>query len=562
MKKIILFSIPLLAVACSDIAGNYEEEFGEEFATERPSSSSMPFSSAISQPGLSSVAPVSSSSIQSPASSSQAAPSSSSWAPSSSTTGIESSSQVIPSSSSIVVSSSSKAVEKCGNVEYNPSTQFCILDVVYERCGNEALDTSAYFCQNGKTVPLCGGKSYNTSTRFCGSDNTIHELCGGKESYDVTERFCYEGTVYKRCRGETYNPEKYTCSNSTLKPLCGSATYDSTTHFCGSDNIAHPLCDGKSYDVTIKFCYGGSLHYLCGGRDFNPNEYACSGSSLLPLCGTDTYNPSTDFCSGTTIEPLCGGKSYDVEGEFCYEREVYPKCNGETYNPNLKLCVSGSLRDLCGTTTYVPSESTSCEEGILFNLFTDARDGKKYRYVSIDTFTVMADNLNYSDSVKTPNIEGRSYCYNENSDTCEVFGRLYTWTAAMDLANSYVVEKYEASGKHQGICPAGWHIPSLSEWDAVYDYATKRNKTDPYNDLKAKAYWKTAGTNLYGLSVLPSGWYSVSMGRYGGLKEGSVFWTTDEFNGGYAMFFKITNGGKITDQDTKWQGSSVRCFKD
>ena len=456
--------------------------------------------------------------------------------------------------------------------------------------------------------------SYSLSIR-CISDSLV---CGSSV-YDVNKDFCFENDLYPLCKGNNYNPLIYTCvkdsivkignilsssskpasssskevSSSSSKPASSSSKEvssssskpasssskdvlsssskpasssskiesSSSSVLASSSSEIFEKCGTKEYDPSIKFCFENTVYSLCNGKTYDPSEYVCSGGALLPLCGTKTYDVSKEFCSSNAVYSLCGEKSYDVENEFCYERVVYSKCNGMTYDPNLKICIAGTLKDLCGNTTYVPSDDKKCEDGILFNLFEDARDGIKYRYVSIDTFIVMADNLNYSDSIETPNMLERSSCYDNNEANCDEFGRLYTWTAVMDLANSYVVNKYNASNKHQGICPSGWHIPSMTEWQELYEYAQKKNKNTPYNDLKTTMGWKTAGTNSYGFSAKPGGYYSMSVGRYYEINESVGFWSTTEYSGNSAYYFKISNSGVSSDLMSKWQQYYIRCFK-
>ena len=58
--------------------------------------------------------------------------------------------------------------------------------------------------------------------------------------------------------------------------------------------------------------------------------------------------------------------------------------------------------------------------------------------VTIGEQVWIAENLNY------PTAEG-SYCYNDDPDNCDTYGRLYTWDAAREA------------------CPSGWHIPNADE---------------------------------------------------------------------------------------------------
>lgn len=99
--------------------------------------------------------------------------------------------------------------------------------------------------------------------------------------------------------------------------------------------------------------------------------------------------------------------------------------------------------------------------------YIDPRDNQKYEVVRIGKQIWMASDLNYY----TP--EGSVY-YNEDSITMcnEGYGRLYTWTTAMDIDARYNSETYDANPNenHQGICPPGWHLPSKKEWEDLGDY--------------------------------------------------------------------------------------------
>jgi uncharacterized protein (TIGR02145 family) len=68
--------------------------------------------------------------------------------------------------------------------------------------------------------------------------------------------------------------------------------------------------------------------------------------------------------------------------------------------------------------------------------------------------------------------------------------------------------KSQISEKHQGVCPSGWHIPSVADWDKLYHFAdgTVEDDTSPYSS-------PTAGYHLRATS----GWGSYSYD-----------WTTDK----------------------------------
>lgn len=89
-------------------------------------------------------------------------------------------------------------------------------------------------------------------------------------------------------------------------------------------------------------------------------------------------------------------------------------------------------------------------------------EGKDYKTVKIGKQVWLAENLNY----KAPSSKGSNICAG-----CSDFGRLYTWNSAMaiepEVKKNYEMEtraeNRPISPKHQGICPTGWHIPTIND---------------------------------------------------------------------------------------------------
>ena len=111
--------------------------------------------------------------------------------------------------------------------------------------------------------------------------------------------------------------------------------------------------------------------------------------------------------------------------------------------------------------------------------FIDSRDGNEYNWVQIGDQIWMAENLKYLPSVVGSGTGSETtpyyYVYGYNgtnvadakaTDNYATYGVLYNWTAAMDGEASSTTNP---SGI-QGVCPAGWHLPSDAEWTELTDY--------------------------------------------------------------------------------------------
>jgi len=213
----------------------------------------------------------------------------------------------------------------------------------------------------------------------------------------------------------------------------------------------------------------------------------------------------------------------------------------------------------------------------------DGRDGKTYKTVKIGTQTWMAENLNYSDSVNTPSLVGKSWCYDNDEENCETYGRLYTWAAVVDsvaLETEGLTCGYKKvchmPKRVQGICPDGWHVPSENELTTLWRFAGGFAAGDA---LKSKDLWsKRNGTDIFGFAVLPGGWFSLKWDAFDALKEVAVFWSSthlcddisdDGSNCQYAYYLTFQdeipmgrdNYSGISFYE-KNIGHSLRCVKD
>jgi len=116
---------------------------------------------------------------------------------------------------------------------------------------------------------------------------------------------------------------------------------------------------------------------------------------------------------------------------------------------------------------------------------TDIRDGKVYPTVQIGSQCWMQKNLAYgltipSTNPQTDNCIPEKYNCPLSIVNCQL--SLYQWDELM---------RYETAPGSQGLCPPGWHIPSESDWNILFDYYDGQSRagealTDPFlNGFKA-----------------------------------------------------------------------------
>ncbi len=161
----------------------------------------------------------------------------------------------------------------------------------------------------------------------------------------------------------------------------------------------------------------------------------------------------------------------------------------------------------------------------------DGRDGQTYKTVRIGEQIWMAENLNYGKVVdncqQTDNGIIEKTLYENDTSLPKIYGGLYTWNQAMNW------QRGEGS---QGICPDGWYIPSLTDWQKLVNYLGADSAGQMMKVGKDAAVpWD--GNNRSGFSAIPSGVaYQKHFGRKG---HWAVYWSSSEVNEDYAWFAQL-----------------------
>jgi len=323
-----------------------------------------------------------------------------------------------------------------------------------------------------------------------------------------------------------------------------------------------------------------------------------NGGDTLIYSYSDRYGEQTAFWSATES---VHGTVFGMELEY-YEGTARISRHDKSSGFSVR-CIQG-LPPQSSSAARIESSSSevwdwSVPKESYFNLnvkygtMTDERDGKVYKTVKIGNQVWMAENLNYADSVKTPSLIGRSTCYDDDPDNCNITGRMYSWVAAIDsiaLATDAENPRECGPGKYcdldgiQGICPVGWHLPSRSEWETLIEAVG--GKFVAGKVLKSRSGWFSYemededaiasgnGTDDYGFSVLPAGEWGASEGPKGNgfdrLGTRAPFW----FSGGSTFAFsrwddvgvlsvvscfEHEHGRRICSDSYRF---SVRCVKD
>ncbi len=212
-------------------------------------------------------------------------------------------------------------------------------------------------------------------------------------------------------------------------------------------------------------------------------------------------------------------------------------------------------------------------------------------------------------SCQIDNNSVETYCYENDGRSCFYngfnMGGLYEWaemmgfpyqcndsTYAADFANTGSSQcglggqTYTIANPHRGICPSGWHIPNLSDWQTLVTYLSVDGQggAGDANDVGGKlksatAHWPnnncddgntpTAVCNSSGFNATGAGLRNGGSGNFTFANDNGFLAMTNSNSDNKSPFVMMSNGGANITVDTnpysygyKTDAHSVRCLKD
>jgi uncharacterized protein (TIGR02145 family) len=161
-------------------------------------------------------------------------------------------------------------------------------------------------------------------------------------------------------------------------------------------------------------------------------------------------------------------------------------------------------------------------------------------------------------------------CPFDDLSWCDRAGAEYRWSVAMDLPTRCEEEDCDEliSAPHRGICPTGWHMPTLDEVSTLLDGVRGDDEECTGMPLKSTQGWTYGGeddpaTDASGLSVLPQE-MSPNAGTVWAVRAG--IWTA-ESNSGRFRLLSLSVGAPCAYVDevissNGWRRYTVRCVAD
>ena len=379
----------------------------------------------------------------------------------------------------------------------------------------------------------------------CDSVVTMH-LIIGEPNYDIVD-------VQTSCDSYEWEGDTYTVSGSYEKTLHNMFGCDSVVTLQLTINTSYyDVEDVKT--VCDSYTWEGDTYYSTGTHTKNVHTVA-GCDSIVTLNLTVNNSVEHEFYDTTCGDYDWDGRTYSQSGDFPY---TYTAANGCDSVVTLHL--------------------------VYHELVVDARDGNTYCTMEYGDQIWMTENMRYlprvDDTVSETEARYYIYAYSgttipNNNANYNTYGTLYNYEAA------------------QTACPAGWHLPSKTEWEDLVSYLGTNSEyvcgTNTNNVAKAmasKTLWSTSNVtcsignvlsdnNASGFNGLPGGFLTsgtATIATSDSQKKGTEanWWTsTPKYNnagtivqGGYRFSLSNNSAGTTTGYKALDWGMSVRCVKD
>lgn len=469
-----------------------------------------------------------------------------------------------------------------------------------------AGDVCDYTISGGKGVEMpqtyleesiCKGKRYQKNG-FDVSEAGVYrqELKGpnGKDSLVVLS-LSVTDPVYSYLTGSIYSCERYTENGFNVNTE--GKHYITRTSAQGCDSIVEldlKVIKQKEHYIYASIC-SGEVYDQNGFKESQRGTYTrrlktAQGCDSVVTLNLDvaatidiTVTGKTDLCKGDeTVLTASGGslyKWYDASGNEIGE--------GETLT--VKPYESTTYKVVTSAEQKCPSSLTDCQ-------------GNTYRVVRIGEQCWMAENLRCTKydtesplaGYELPKVvENRYMGYSpayylipmdeawysaRDYEVKSTLTHLYNWGAAMGLTENGTHENnvymnVTEDETFQGICPNGWHVPSLFDY---YDLVMSVGM--PGNDataLRAKKGWYKGtyegsptidGVDTYGFTLYPGGAYNEEERGVWHLVgyEASLWCCGPAYSEAATYIIATCNNGSMMYSEYgsgKYAARSVRCVK-
>lgn len=398
----------------------------------------------------------------------------------------------------------------------------------------------------------------------CGDDGSVSEVKMGEEVTSSAEMGSSAAVVVSSC--------SEVLSSSSVR---GTSSFVNTV---SSSSLRSSSSKGKLSSSSVSDCSklsvtSSSLRVASSSSAVAPSSSSVEArSSAVELSSSaeSRSSSSSQIRSSSSVESSSSVLSSSAAAESCSSSLTESSSSFKDFSSFYKTkCPSGKTCSYT-TTEYLNQEMLAA--GKYYEIL-DERDYRMYKTVIIGNQTWVAQNINYE--YKVNGKAYGNYCYGDNSENCEVYGRLYTYAASIDSVKLFEETDNKYGYDHaawtvddaQGVCPENFHVPSIQEWKDLV--ANVGGSQKALAELKSMMGWPEGknGTDDYGFSVAPAG-ERLENGQYIGIDNAAIFWSSTANRTSTAIpvswgsdtkgnpTFKVYDN---TSSNDKRRGFSVRC---
>lgn len=359
---------------------------------------------------------------------------------------------------------------------------------------------------------------------------------------------------------------------------------------CWSLNPSPTLADAKTTDGTGPGRFASNLQGLTPGSTYYLRAYATNKAGIIygnqiqlvvPNPGlylfpkTETYPAynvtlTTADCWGITTDL---GNPVVTERGLCWSALPNPTTadskaiDGGVTGAFTPFTITGLIPN---TTYYLRAYATNIngtDYGNEVSFTTDFKDidGNVYHAVNIGAQVWMVGNLNvvhFNNGDPIPNVTNKNTWIGLNVPACSDYnnsplltndyGRLYNWFAINDS---------------RGIAPAGWHVPTYTEWVTLMNYLGGSVIAGSKLKEAGTVHWlspNVGATNDFGFNALPGGNRSPYSGLFNNLNHSGYWWSStfvDAINAWYISVDYLSTGAVVNSFADKREGAAIRCIR-
>ena len=332
-----------------------------------------------------------------------------------------------------------------------------------------------------------------------------------------------EGEEFHRAESSSSSDEEDSSSSSKKKSSSSGKDVSSSSEEEVSSSSDE---DDSSSSSEKKSSSSGEKVSSSSGKDDSSSSAvsSSSGNSSSSAASSSSETSSSSLSSSSVSSSSVSSSSYSSSSSAQSSSSIkrFLKTKGEQFNPN-----------------------------VIYGTMIDPRDGKSYRTVEINGQTWMAENLNFAG-----NEVGKSSCYGNDDDLCEIYGRLYSREAALNSNTCSPNATCNLGSAVQGVCPDEWHIPSLAETNELIKLLGMT-----VNSWVSRKGWAIDRSNgdTYGMSFIPAGLDGTNGFEH--LDSSAFMWVYQPNAKQRYLVLNIESGAVFVHDYTSYVSTSVRCVK-